>query len=234
MDLNFVELAYKRSEALWITTRDYIDWADELLEGGSNAPSIAELSSCRWDGNPDAQQVERIFQSCLLELGLTLPNDWYDALLSYTSSLCEKVLSGTIAPWDFVREMLTLADDNNDPYMLWIWIDLGRDIPSAHPRDQGDILFNGALDLNNADDCIRKTAQQYIYLCTLPLATKFPFIWWCHVCDEISDEDTFTENKTFTCNKCGAISGMKNMRFFEHRDALVKKAAMISAINQQA
>lgn len=223
--MNFTELAFKRIDGSWITTADYIDWANALLQSGCDAPSIAELASCSWDAVPDHQQVERIFQSCLLELGLILPNDFYDALLGHASHICQEMLRGALDPWDCVREMLTLSDDHNEPYMLWIWIDLMRDMAPAQNRDPSNTVFNAALDLQNGDECIRRTAQQFIDFCRMPLPDKFPLVWWCVECEAICDDSTFTERKTCACTKCGAIAGMKNMRFFEHRGMLQKKAA---------
>ncbi len=223
--MNFIELAFKRIDGTWIETVDYIDWANELLESGCDAPSIAELASCSWDASPDPQQVERIFQSCILELNLALPNDWYDALRSLTSHICQKMLCGLLEPWDCMQEMLALSDDHDTPYLMWIWIDLSRDLTPAHHRDPADTLFNGALDLVNEDDCIRMTAQQWVELCSTPLADKFPMVWWCEECASVSDQSTFTDLKTQFCASCVAISSMKNMRFFEHREILLEKAA---------
>ena len=223
--MDFVEVVYRRLEERWIKTHDYVDWAAQLLDEGCEAPSVAELASCSLEAHPDAQQVERLFQSCMLELGLTLPLNWYDALLAYTSNMCKKILLGTLQPWVGVQEMLALSDDNNEPYILRIWIDLARDISDGNAKDSDHILFNNALRLDNPDECIRRTALQYVALCAIPLAHKFPLIWWCQKCEAVSDENTFTETKTHTCAKCGSASSMKNMRFFEHRDALSAKAS---------
>ncbi|WP_156480038.1 hypothetical protein [Collimonas pratensis] len=217
--MDFVEVVYKRLEDRWIKTQDYVDWATQLFDEGCAAPSIAELASCSLEAHPDAQQVECLFQACVLELGLTLTSNWYDALLAYTSSICKKMLLGTLQPWAGMQEMLTLSDDNNEPYILWIWVDLARDISNGHAKSSAHIIFNDALRLDNPDECIRRTALQFVALCTIPLPHKFPLIWWCKKCDAVSDENTFTDTKTHMCPKCGATSSMKNMRFFEHRDA---------------
>lgn len=220
--MNFAELAFKRIDALWIKTHDYIDWANDLLEGGCDAPSIWELASCRWDVDVDPDQVERLFQSCLGELGLALPSDWYGALCAYSSSICAKMLRGEMSPWDCVQEMLTISDDHNEPYIHWIWIDLADDLEEWRTNTER-IQFNGTLNLGDPEECIRIVAQQFIALCSISLPDKFPWIWHCDLCEAISEENTFTETRICACTRCGGAGAMKNMRFFEHRGALVKK-----------
>jgi hypothetical protein len=62
-------------------------------------------------------------------------------------------------------------------------------------------------------------------LCTLPLSEKFPWVWLCQECGAVGEESTFTEVKACLCTKCGTTFAMKNMRFFEHRDELVRRCA---------
>jgi len=224
--VDFAELAFRRIDDRWIKAGDYVDWANELLEGGCDVPSIWELAVYRWDVYIDPDQVERLFLSCLVELGLKLPNDWYAALCAYSSSVCQKMLSGVTQPWDCVSEMWAIAEDHNEPYIHWMWIDLSRDLEPVERRGQGYICFNGTLDLNNPEDCIRKVAQQFINLCAMPLPDKFPWVWICQECSAISDESTFTEISACTCSVCGAISGKRNMRFFEHREEFIKHSVM--------
>lgn len=228
--MDFPELAFKRIDKSWIKTDDYIEWANELLEGGSNAPSIWELAVCRRDAHVDPDQIERLFQSCVDELGLELPSDWYAALCSYSSSICKSMARGAIQPMDCMGEMLTLAEDLNAPYIHWIWIDLARDIEATTRRDSEVIKFNGTLDLQNSDDSIRRVGRQFVALCAIQLPEKFPLVWICQACNRSSDESTFTEMTTRTCTKCGAISAMRNMRFFEHRDALVMRSFVTASV----
>ncbi|QYG08433.1 hypothetical protein [Janthinobacterium sp. PAMC25594] len=219
--MDFTELAFKRIDGSWIKTLDYVDWANELLEGGCDAPSIWELAVCRWDDYVDSDQVERLFQSSINELRLELPSDWYSALCTYSSSICQKMLQGLLMPWECVQEMLTISDDYNEPYIHWIWLDLVNDLDPA--KAQTDcIKFNGALDLNKPEECIQTVAQQFVFLCSVSLPERFPWIWRCEMCQALSEENTFTQTKTCTCTRCGGIVTMKNMRFFENRAALVK------------
>lgn len=223
--MDFTELAFKRIDDSRLKAEVYVDWANELLEGGCNAPSIWELAVYRWDAYIDPDQVERLFLLCVTELGLELPSDWYVALCAYSSTLCERMLSGVTEPWDCLYAMLDLADDHNEPYIHWIWIDLYRDLVPMVQRDPDYIRFNGALNLKNPEDCIRKVAQQFIALCAMPLPDKFPWTWHCVECGEMSDKSTFTEIDACTCPTCGAISGMKNLRFSEHREEFIKRSS---------
>lgn len=219
--MDFAELAFMRIDGSRIETHDYVDWANELLEAGCDAPSIWELAVCRWDDYVDSDYVERLFQSCMNELGLELPGDWFSALCIYSSSICQKMLQGTLLPWECVQEMLTIADDYNEPYIHWIWVDLVDDLDSAKAQTDG-MKFNGTLDLNNPEQCIQIVARQFVSLCSESLPEKFPWIWRCEICLAISEENTFTQTKTCTCTRCGGIATMKNMRFFDNRDALLK------------
>lgn len=219
--MNFAELAFKRIDASWIKTQDYIDWANDLLESGCDASSIWDLAWCRWGVDVDPDQVERLFQSCIGELGLELPSDWYLALCAYSKYICERMLQGEISPWSCVQEMLTISDNHNEPYIHWIWIDLVDDL-EARRTNAERVQFDGTLDLRDPEECIRAVARQFVALCSMPLPEKFPWIWCCDICQAVSEEDTLTETRACTCTGCGGVSAMKNMRFFEHRDVLVK------------
>ncbi|WP_332855374.1 hypothetical protein [Duganella sp. S19_KUP01_CR8] len=223
--MDFAELAFRRIDEHRLKVDAYVDWANELLEGGCDVPSIWELAAYRWDAYIDPDQVERLFLSCVGDLGLELPSDWYVALCAYSSILCERMLHGITQPWDCLIEMLTIADDHNEPYIHWVWIDLSRDFEPIERRRPDYICFNGRLDLKKSDDCIRTVAQQFIALCTLPLPEKFPWVWQCQECGAVGEESTFTDTKACTCTKCGTAFAMKNMRFFEHRDELVRRSA---------
>lgn len=189
-----------------------------MLSEGFNAPCVSELAGCDLDIDHNAQQIEQLFQACLVALGLTLPSSFYDALLAYASNICEKTVLGNMDSWDCLKKMLELADDNDTPYILWVWIDLSRDLSSKYTRDMGYISFNGALDLDNDNDSILKTAKQFVSLCSVQKPLKFPLVWWCNQCHIFVDETTFTETMTKTCPTCSSPSAMKNMRFFEHRN----------------
>jgi hypothetical protein len=219
--LEFAELVLKRFDERSLKTVDYIDWANEMLESGSSAPSIWQLAVCRWEADADPEQVERLFKSSVSELGLVLPSDWFSALCLYSSEICEKMLQGEIQPWDCMDEMLTIAEEYNEPYLHWIWIDLSRDLDSKEDKPTDYIQFNQTLDVGNSEESIRTVARQFIVLCSMSLPEKFPWVWICQKCDSVSEESTFTEVKTCTCDQCGSVSAMKNMRFFEHRESLI-------------
>lgn len=228
--MDFTELVFKRIDGSWIKTQDYIEWASELLEDGCEASSIWQLSACSWDVPVDPDEVERLFQSCIRELGLELPSDWYTALCAYSSSICENMLQGSLLPWECVTEMLNIADDHNEPYIHWIWIDLVDDFHRAKVETT-PVLFHATLNLSDPEACIRIVAQQFISFCGISLPEKFPWIWRCEVCGAISEENTFTEVKSRTCASCGGVSAMKNLRFFEHRDIFLKNLRSGSSIS---
>ncbi|KQQ46414.1 hypothetical protein ASF61_18665 [Duganella sp. Leaf126] len=231
--MNFLEPAFKRIDDSWIETHDYVDWANELLEGGCDAPSVWELASCCLDAEVDAVLVERLFQSCVTELGLELPHDWYDALRTYSSNICQKMLLGEMLPWDCVEKMLAIADDHQQPYIHWIWIDLARDL-HAWSAGTGAVFYNGTLGLDDPEECIRVVAKQFIAACALPLPHQYPLIWRCDICEATSAENNQSEARTCTCSRCGRSNSMKNMRFFEHRHALITKLAMRSIMDVSA
>lgn len=218
--MDFAELVFRRFDESWIEPSDYIDWANALLEDGCEAPGIWELAFLRWHAYADPEEVERLFQACMSELGLELPGDWYDALCLYSSSICEKMLRGGISPSACLHEILTMADDH-DPPIHWIWIDLYDDLDQQN-MDTGRIRFNGKLDLDDPEECIRIVARQFIALCSISLPERFPCIWRCEICEETSEESTFDETKACDCPKCGSAAAMKNMRFFEHRDHFIR------------
>lgn len=217
--MDFIEFAYRRLNGE-LRTEDYIQWADELLVAGHDEPSIAELSSCIWDRAPDPAQVERLFQSCVQELGLAIPADWEEAFDAYTTEIWRRVVDNALEPEDCMSIMLELADDNNTPYILWVWIDLARNL---WDKNGGFIDFNDGLNLENSAECIRKTALQLLTLSSKPLALKFPWVWYCHQCEAVSDDNTFTKVAVRHCLECGAQSASGNMRFFRNRQALADR-----------
>lgn len=126
-----------------------------------------------WDVSADPDEVERLFQLCINELGLELPSDWYGVLCAYSSSICESMLQGRLPPWKCVTEMLGIADDHNEPYIHWIWIDLVDDLRRATAKTE-PIQFYGTLNLSDAEGCIRTVARQFVALCSLSLPLEFP------------------------------------------------------------
>lgn len=222
--MEFPDLAFRRLDDSRLQSSAYIDWAERLLEEGSESPSVAQLASCSWEAEPDPNQIERLFQSCLTELDLSLPADWHQALLAHASSICQKAIFGTLSPWDCMTKILRLADETNEPYILWIWIDLYRDLSHEHDLEGQHIVFNDFLHLQQADECIRETALQFIDLCEQELPLKFPWIWRCEKCEEVCDDNTFSELKNRTCPKCGSAHSMKNMRFYENRQEICRTA----------
>jgi hypothetical protein len=214
------ELAFKRLDRSTNVT-DYIDWAVGLLYEGSDSQSVAMLASFDLEKEPDAKQVEYYFKLCVSDRGIKLPSqdEWYEALLDYTSDICKKMVSGSLDLKEGAYELLSIAEDNNDPYMLTIWIDLLRDLSEAcHPLKVDNIFFNSSLNLNDYDACIRLTAQQYISLSSISLPEKFPWVWMCSKCNYATDLNTWTTSLTACCPNCTGVSTLKNMRYFEHRD----------------
>ena len=211
--MNFAEFAFRRLNGQ-LHTRDYIEWAEKLLMAGNDVPSVAELASCSLERDPDAKQVESLFLSCVTELELSLPVNWEDAFSGHIVDICNRTIIGTIEPQECISTLLTLSDDNYDPYIMLVWIDLARDFSA----EEGDIVFNNALNLENQADCIRKTASQFVALCSIELPHKFPLIWFCRECGEVREDKTRVEMKAQACPACKSAFALRNMRFFESRE----------------
>lgn len=210
--MDFIELAYKRLDRR-LATNDYIDWADGLLVAGSEASSIAELASFYWDPNPDAELVERIFCSCVSELRLTIPSTWEDAFSAYVVDICNRVLQHEIQPLDCLSKMIKFAEDDENSFIFLVWTDLGKDLSNT----PDEIIFNDVLDLKNASESIRKTASQFLALYSMELPARFPCVWKCAECGEVSDDETYTDELARTCPACKSAFALKNLRFFRNR-----------------
>ena len=218
--MDFAKFAYRRLDGR-LKTRDYIEWADRLLMEGSSESCIAELASCSLERDPDAHEVERLFQYCVSELGLSVPLSWEEAFSIYVLSLCNQVVLGTIEPQDCLAELLEISNDNDDPYILWIWIDLASDMSfqAGGIICPGEgVTFNGALNLENVNECILKTASQFIELCSTELPSKFPLVWCCNECGEVKSDSTNTEMIARACPACKSTFSLRNMRFFNNRE----------------
>jgi hypothetical protein len=223
--MNFAELNFKLVDESRVAPQHLIAWANALLEAGCNAPSIAELASCCFDKPPDPQQVERLFEASLVELNLTLSQDWFHAFRLYAISICKKTLSGELPPQGCIDEMLQLSEDHQEPYALTVWTDLAHDMNVDHRGGHRRSSFNGALPIENPDECIRRTASQFVSIFSTDASDCFPLIWWCHACKEVTENDTNLPIEERACAACGSGSSLKNMRFFENREAYVSKAA---------
>ncbi|HJV02077.1 MAG TPA: hypothetical protein VJ752_16175 [Burkholderiaceae bacterium] len=215
--MDFIELVFKRLDRR-LTTNDYIDWADGLLVAGSDASSIAELASCSWEPNPDAELVERLFRSCVSELGLTIPPTWEDAFSAYVVDICNRVLKEEILPHDCLSKMIEFAEDDENSFIFLIWADLAKDL-SKMPDE---IVFNDVLDLKDASESIRQTASQFLKLYAMDLPARFPWVWKCKECGEVSNDDTYTGVLARTCPACKSAFALKNMRFFRNRSEFYK------------
>lgn len=210
--MDFIELAFKRLDRR-LTTNDYIVWADGLLVAGSEASSIAELASWSWEPNPDAEMIERIFRSCVSELGLIIPPTWEDAFSAYVVDICNRVLQDEMQPHDCLSKMIEFAEDDENPFVFSVWGDLAKDLLNA----PGEIIFNDVLDLDDASESIRKTASQFLELYARDLPARFPFVWQCKECGEVCNDETYTDELSRTCPSCKSAFALKNMRFFRNR-----------------
>ena len=184
-----------------------------MLVGGCEASSIAELSSCSWEPNPDAELVERIFRSCVSELGLTIPSTWEDAFSAYVVDICNRVLQHKIEPLDCLAKMIEFAEDDENSFIFLVWTDLAKDL--ANPPDE--IVFNSMLDLKDASESIRKTAYQFLELYAMDLPARFPWVWKCKECAQVNNDETYTDELARICPACKSEFALKNMRFFSNR-----------------
>lgn len=215
--MDFNELAFKRLDRR-LTTNDYIDWADGLLVAGSDAPSIAELASCSWEPNPDAEMVERIFLTCVSELGLTIPATWEDAFSAYVVDICHRVLQDEIQPHNCLSKMIEFAEDDENSFIFSMWGDLAKDLSNA----PGEFIFNDVLDLKDASESIRQMASQFLELYARELPARFPLVWQCKECGEVRNDETYTDELARTCPACKSAFALKNMRFFRNRSDYCK------------
>lgn len=223
--MDFIELVFKRLDRR-LTINDYIDWADGLLVAGSDVSSIAELASCSWEPNPDADLVERIFRSCVSELGLTIPLTWEDAFSAYVVNICNRVLLGEIPPDDCLSKMIEFAEDDDNLFIFLVWADLAEDLSNTPDK----IVFNNVLDLKDASESIRKTASQFLELYGMDLPARFPWVWKCKECGEVSSDETYTDELARTCPACKSEFALKNMRFFRNRSEFCKSSNRINLV----
>lgn len=210
--MDFIELAFKRLDRR-LATNDYINWADGLLIAGSDASSIAELASCSWEPNPDAELVDCIFRSCVSELGLTIPLTWEDAFSAYVVDICNRLLQDEIQPHDCLSKMIEFAEDDENSFIFLVWTDLAKDL--SNTPDQ--IIFNNVLDLKDASESIRRTAYQFLELYPMDLPARFPWVWKCKECGQVTNDETYTDELARTCPACKSEFALKNMRFFRNR-----------------
>jgi len=215
---DFFDFAYRRARGL-ATTQDHIDWADALLVAGCNVPSIAELASYVYERDPDRGQVELAFLECVTALGLTLVADSDEAFDKFIAMIslpvCEQILTGEISPEAGMSRLLEFLEDNNEPLILWMWLDLANDLG---PFQDDYVTYNAGLDLTDYDACVRATAAQYIALSKLNLPERFPWVWQCHQCGFVSEDNTFTPESARLCPGCLGPLALRNMRFFTNRD----------------
>jgi hypothetical protein len=224
--MEFSELAFKLFYTPENRVYDCIAWAEHLLGNGCDFLCVAELASCGLESVPDESEVERLFDNCLAELNLKLPDNWNQALIEHLVSKCEQFLSSDLEPLRFLTDILLLSNELDDPEILWIWIDLAGDI--SFKCDSLIVCvepttFNNRLDLKDADKCIRQTALQFLSLCSIELPPLFPLVWWCQNCGAISEEPITNEVFQCDCLSSSSAQSMKNMRYFENRELFILK-----------
>jgi hypothetical protein len=230
--LNFAELAFRRLDRHpGLRTAHYVAWAVRLLDEGCTAPSVAELASFSLEAQPGAEQVERTFLACVSELSLSLPSEsqWHEALKAYVVDRCESLVRGKLTPEEVMSDLLRIADDNDDPYLLLIWNDLATDITEARSwphRDPDHVCFNLGLDLSSANECIRMTAIQFAGLAARQLPDKFPAVWMCTRCGAVSEQAGRTAEESRDCPSCTGAAALLNMRHHRSREHLLACVAL--------
>lgn len=223
--MNYPELAFKHLTRN-ARAADYIAWAEGLLARGCHVMAVVELACHALEPKPDLQEVQRSFEQCAAELGLQVPgdDDWYPILIDYSCSICQEMRDAVRDAEDGLSELLCLAEDNNDPYLLTVWQDLDDGLHA-----QRRPCFDARLGSEPPQASILRTAVQYMSMCAMQLPEKFPWVWWCLTCGHVTEGDTWTDRQSDACPRCGAEATLANMRYFENRDRLVAASSRPSS-----
>lgn len=161
-------------------SKDYTDWAMELLEQGSDSENIAILAGLCFDKYPDSFEVRDYFNRCLDELGLILPTG-DEVILYYAKYICEQIIKGGIPPRDGASALYHIGIDFGWQGIYSMWLYLEEDIESLR-YDEGYYLFNTGLNKQNIDQYIIKEAEQFLIITGMTLPDDFFSLCLCEKC----------------------------------------------------
>jgi hypothetical protein len=165
-------------------TKDFSDWAENLLAQGCDAENVAILAGFGLEHSPDSHEIELYFKKCVDELGLVLLEDRV-AIFNYVRELAGNINAGIIHPRTGLESLKNfwVATDDDEP-LYRIWDELAEDICALGDYD-GYYLWNTGLLEENVDEFIVKVARQFLQLCDSNLPEDFFSLCACSDCGHI-------------------------------------------------
>lgn len=186
--MNFTNLAGKIALGT-AYSKDYTNWAMEMLEKGSDSENIAILAGLGFEKNPESEEIREYFYKSLNDLGLELPTE-ENSILSYAKYICSEIVAGNISPKNGLSTLEGLYSKSDYEPIYSIWDELSEDIWMVNDREA--CIFNTGLTRENIGQYVVQVAEQFIRLTEIELPERF---FWLTV-----------------CRKCGYIGGHKLIR----------------------
>ena len=132
-----------------IDSKDYVDWAVQVLENGFDSENIRILAGL---DNADTDERLKYFQKCLNDLNIQIPTDQNEILRDFTTRLANNVIAGLESPKAGLKIMLDIVRASDYSARFMQFMDLDEDID--YVMYSGTPLFNREIHKNNIDEMI--------------------------------------------------------------------------------
>ena len=156
--MNYLLTAIFGKKALQqLSSRDYVDWAGEMLVQGYDSRSLRILAGL--DRFASTFEAEDYFGRAITELNLTLP-DSDTAIRAYACAIARQIIEDKITAQDGVRALfkICIAADYAPDFIIWLELDDALDslISGNHP-----FTYESAT-LENFDEIAKREASNFI------------------------------------------------------------------------
>jgi len=168
------------------SSKDYTDWAEDMLQDGADSENVAILTGLGLDKAPDMEEIRFYFKKSISDLELELPTD-EDCILNYARHICKEIVDGVMPPLNGLVILDGLYSISYYGPIYSIWDELSEDIWMV--SDNQASLFNTGLVKKNTEQYIVNVASQFIKLTEIELPEQFFNFGVCKKCGYI-DEHT--------------------------------------------
>lgn len=125
-------IQYKRYKN-WITTTDYLKWANSLAVADIDSITLYKILSM--DFNESLFSFEDYFNKFLFELGISIPV-YEECARTYLYYLCKEIISNSRNTNDIVKDILKVVSELDYPEDLITWVNIDEDLDRIMYDDQ--------------------------------------------------------------------------------------------------
>jgi hypothetical protein len=191
-----------------IDSKDYVDWAVQVLENGFDSENIRILAGL---DNSDTEERLRYFQKSLDDLNIHIPTDQNEILKDFTTRLANNVIAGLESPKAGLKIMLDIVRASDYSARFMQFMDLDEDID--YVMYSGAPLFNSGLQKDNIDEMIVNEFKLFLQIESSDYNIRE--LSYCKHCEKVMKAELKRNFSILKANRynywCCSICGSKDL-----------------------